>query len=239
MGWRTSWRTPWQRSCGNRSVLIVPAACESGASRVQLMQRLHRLVEDADLRAAEDLFGATVDLNTFEPKSAKDFEEYAKALVANYIRPQVSRSVFALFGCQNLHDSEGTTPLQERNAHYKTLAKALVKQVLAPLDVAQVKDLEVMVAGVRSDKLREEKAAAAAKKRKLLYSMSKNCAQWCINSRTICHENIERKLYYDYTARRHQIPSDEALENVCRGGEEEKHQCGTERRLSGAGRLCL
>lgn len=52
----------------------------------------------------------------------------------------------------------------ERDPKYKSLLKALVKGMLAECEVQQVKDLEACLAGIRADKLKEEKAAAAAKK---------------------------------------------------------------------------
>ena len=51
-----------------------------------------------------------------------------------------------------------------RSAHYKALVKALVKAALGPMDVQQAKDVEVCLAGVRADKVKEETAAKAAKK---------------------------------------------------------------------------
>ena len=42
--------------------------------------------------------------------------------------------------------------------------KALVKAALGPMDVQQAKDVEVTLAGVRADKVKEETAAKAAKK---------------------------------------------------------------------------
>ena len=42
--------------------------------------------------------------------------------------------------------------------------KALVKAALGPMDVQQAKDVEVCLAGVRADKVKEETAAKAAKK---------------------------------------------------------------------------
>ena len=51
-----------------------------------------------------------------------------------------------------------------RSSHYKALVKALVKAALGPMDVQQAKDVEVCLAGVRADKVKEETAAKAAKK---------------------------------------------------------------------------
>lgn len=100
-----------------------------------------RLQEQSDLNAFKDLMGVEdVDLDTFEPKSAKDFESLARTLVNKHILPY------------------------EKDPKFKTLLKALMKSVLAESDVQQVKDLESCLAGIRTDKLKEEKAATAAKK---------------------------------------------------------------------------
>ena len=61
-----------------------------------------RLVEEADFRAAQELFGGQ-DLDKMQPKSAKDFEDYAAALVHKYVAAH------------------------SRSPHYKTLVKALLK----------------------------------------------------------------------------------------------------------------
>lgn len=45
----------------------------------------NRLIEEADYAATQELFGATVDLDAMLPKSAKDFEQFAEALVAKYL----------------------------------------------------------------------------------------------------------------------------------------------------------
>ncbi|KAK9831396.1 hypothetical protein WJX81_000730 [Elliptochloris bilobata] len=102
--------------------------------------RQQKLVEEADLQAAMDLFGADLDLDKMQPRSAKDFEDLARALAAKYLHPH------------------------GRSPHYKALVKALVKAALGPMDVQQAKDMEVCLAGVRADKVKEETAAKAAKK---------------------------------------------------------------------------
>ena len=43
-----------------------------------------RLVEDADFRAAQELFGGQ-DLDKMQLKSAKDFEDFAATLVHKYV----------------------------------------------------------------------------------------------------------------------------------------------------------
>lgn len=112
---------------------------------------LDRLVEEADLAAAQDLFGATIDLDASQPKSAKEFEDFGSALVQKYLIPH------------------------SKSAHYKTLVKAVAKFALKPLDVQQTKDIETAVAGIRAEKLKEKTAADAAKKGELLHVHVRTC----------------------------------------------------------------
>lgn len=51
------------------------------------LAHLHRLVEESDLRAAQELFGsssgaASSKLDAMLPKTVKDFEEYTQLLAA-------------------------------------------------------------------------------------------------------------------------------------------------------------
>ena len=62
-------------------------------------------MEDADLAAAQDLFGSNVNLDTLQPKSAKEFEDFGAALVQKYVLPH------------------------EKSAHYKALVKAVSPSV--------------------------------------------------------------------------------------------------------------
>ncbi|KDD75338.1 translation initiation factor 3 eIF3 [Helicosporidium sp. ATCC 50920] len=103
--------------------------------------RRQRLVEEADYAHTMDLFkGSERELEGFLPKGAKDFEEYA-ALVAN-------KYLLAHAG----------------SSHYKLLVKHLLRHALRPMSAQEVKDVESSVAGLRSEKLKEEKAAAAKNK---------------------------------------------------------------------------
>jgi hypothetical protein len=97
-------------------------------------------VEDADLASAQELFGSNINLDAMQPKSAKDFEDFAAALINKYVAPHA------------------------KSAHYKTLVKAVMKGAVRPLDMQQTKDIETAVAGMRSEKLKEKAAAEAAKK---------------------------------------------------------------------------
>jgi translation initiation factor 3 subunit J len=104
--------------------------------------RQQKLVEDADYEATMDLFGKSIDLETFVPKSAKDFEDLGKALAAKYLLPH----------------SKGNA------ASYKAGIKSLLHASLRPLSASESKDIETVVAGIRSDKLKAEKAAIGGKK---------------------------------------------------------------------------
>jgi len=104
--------------------------------------RQQRLVEDADYEATMDLFGKSINLETFVPKSAKDFDDLGKAVAAKYLLPH----------------SKGNA------ASYKAGIKALLHAALRPLTASEAKDVETVVAGIRSDKIKAEKAAVGGKK---------------------------------------------------------------------------
>lgn len=97
-------------------------------------------MEEADFAAAQDLFGANIDLDAMQPMSAKDFDDFGTALVNKYLAPHA------------------------KSTHYKSLVKAVAKAAIKPLDLQQTKDIETAVAGMRSDKVKEKAAADAAKK---------------------------------------------------------------------------
>ena len=69
---------------------------------IRLFAPANRLVEEADFRAAQELFGGQ-DLDKMHLKSGKDFEDFASALAHKYLL------------------AHGSSP------HYKTLVKALFK----------------------------------------------------------------------------------------------------------------
>ena len=107
-------------------------------------------MEDADLKAAQDLFGPGLDLDKGAPKTAKEAEEFGRGLALKYMAPLAS------------------------NQHYKAALKALVKGATQPSSVQDIKDLEACLAGVRSDKIKEENAAKLAKKGEQLG----HCTHW-------------------------------------------------------------
>ena len=109
-----------------------------------------RLEEEADLQHAKDLFGSNSkepsQLDAFQPKSLKDHEELARMIAEQYLLPH------------------------SKNQHYKTLLKAILKQCCgaATITTQEVKDLETCIAGIKSDKLKQEKAAKDALKGKAI-----------------------------------------------------------------------
>lgn len=106
--------------------------------------RQQRMIEEADLRAAQELFGGASGsggskLDSMLPKSVKDFEEYAEALVSRYVL------------------------VHKDSKNYKVLIKALLRGACEPLSTEDVKEVENSAGTIRADKVKAEKAAAAAK----------------------------------------------------------------------------
>ena len=148
----------------------------------------HRLIEDSDLKAAQELFGGQekldVKLDEFSPKTAKDFEILGRVLASTYVIPHAS------------------------SQHYKGLLKALVKAVLAPSDTQFVKDVETTLAGLRTEKLKEERAKATAAK-------GVACLPWSCFVVVVCH--LECCLPYIWLKACHAAHS--LLPGIC-------HLCG-------------
>ncbi|KAK9864345.1 hypothetical protein WJX84_004020 [Apatococcus fuscideae] len=103
-------------------------------------KRQQQLAEAADLRAAEELFGTGLALEKGAPKTAKEAEEFGRGLALKYLHPMAG------------------------SQHYKAALKALLKAGTQVSSVQDIKDLEACLAGVRSDKIKEENAAKLAKK---------------------------------------------------------------------------
>eukprot|EP00193_Tetraselmis_chui_P012869 CAMPEP_0177770050 /NCGR_PEP_ID=MMETSP0491_2-20121128/10698_1 /TAXON_ID=63592 /ORGANISM="Tetraselmis chuii, Strain PLY429" /LENGTH=222 /DNA_ID=CAMNT_0019287199 /DNA_START=243 /DNA_END=911 /DNA_ORIENTATION=- len=102
--------------------------------------RQQRLVEEADFAAVKDLFGTDRSLDTFIPKSAKEFDEFARMLAHKYLLPHADSS------------------------HYKSLLKSLNKVALVSMTAQETKDVETCLAGIRTDKLKAEREAVKEKK---------------------------------------------------------------------------
>ena len=101
--------------------------------------RQQRLVEEADLAAARELFGTALDLDGAKPpKGAAACEAWGRTVAGKYVTPHAERP------------------------HYQALLRALLRAALDPLEPGAVKEVEAVVAGVRSDKLKAEAAAKAA-----------------------------------------------------------------------------
>lgn len=105
--------------------------------------RKQRLEEEADMRAGvfgESGAASAAKLAAMLPKSVKDFEEYADLVVKSFVAPHAA------------------------NKNYKAFLKALLRAAAAPLSAEDAKEIENAAAAVRADKVKEEKAALAAKK---------------------------------------------------------------------------
>lgn len=105
--------------------------------------RKQRLEEEADMRAG--VFGAegaasAAKLAAMIPKSVKDFEEYADLVFKNFFLPHTA------------------------NKNYKVFIKTLLKASVDPLTSEEAKEIENAAGTIRADKVKAEKAAAAAKK---------------------------------------------------------------------------
>lgn len=104
--------------------------------------RQQKLVEDADFDATMELFGSTRDLASFAPRTLKEYEEFGQLVAVKHLMPLAKAA----------------------SPHYKAAVKALLKVALRALSSSEAKDVETCVAGVRADKLKEEKANAGGKK---------------------------------------------------------------------------
>ncbi|XP_076924063.1 uncharacterized protein LOC143586391 [Bidens hawaiensis] len=106
--------------------------------------RQQRLVEEADYKNTEELFGSkkgdekTIDY--FIPKSENDFLEYAQ-LISNKLRPY------------------------EKSFHYIGLLKHVMRLSMTTLKAADAKEVASSVTAIANEKLKAEKEAAAGKKK--------------------------------------------------------------------------
>jgi len=102
--------------------------------------RQQRLVEEADLRAAQELFGGSgKGLDGMLPKTLKDFEDYADNLVGRYVA------------------------IHKDSKNYRAFLKAVIKKATEHLTGEDTKELENAIMTIRMDKQKAEKAAAAGK----------------------------------------------------------------------------
>ncbi|KAJ3693966.1 hypothetical protein LUZ60_009446 [Juncus effusus] len=113
--------------------------------------RQQRLIEEADYKAAAELFkkkgGDDKTLETFIPKSESDFEEYAE-LISHKIRPY------------------------EKSYHYIGLLKAIMRSAMVNMKAAEAKDIASSVNAISNEKIKLEKEAGkkktGSKKKQLL-----------------------------------------------------------------------
>ena len=97
------------RSACNRAIPKLHRRLAEVWGDVLLRLHLCRLVEAADLRAAQELFGTDTPLDKMQPKSLREFESYGRTVALQYLKPH------------------------EQAPHYKGLLKALVKSALENL----------------------------------------------------------------------------------------------------------
>lgn len=103
--------------------------------------RKQRLVEAADLKVAQDLFGSDTSLDKMRPKTLREYETFGRTVALQYLKSH------------------------EQAPHYKGLLKALLKSALENLPLQETKDLETTIAGLRSDKIKADAADKAAAKK--------------------------------------------------------------------------
>ena len=121
--------------------------------------RRQRLVEESDLRAAQELFGSgggaagtsgaggadseqakmrrRLDEVGLLPKALKEFEEIGQLAAKIFVVPHASQK------------------------HYKALVKAMLRAACEPLSAEDSKEIETAASAVRADKVKADKAAAA------------------------------------------------------------------------------
>ena len=105
--------------------------------------RRQRLVEEADLEMAKELFGTNTESSkpSFSgkaPATAKEAEEYGRALIAMFLAPHAG------------------------SPQYKTLVKSVLKASMQHLDAPACKEMEAAAAAVRAEKVKADAAAKAA-----------------------------------------------------------------------------
>ncbi len=106
------------------------------------------------MQFTKDTFGS--DLEKGAPKSAKEAEDFGRAVASKHLSPMVS------------------------SQHYKVVIKALVKAAMQNYSVQDIRDLEACLAGLRSDKIKEENAAKLAKKGQWPLIPRPACVYWIV-----------------------------------------------------------
>lgn len=107
--------------------------------------RQQRLVEEADLRAAQEAFGGggggRSKLDTMIPKTEAEMSEYADLLFGKYLRSL------------------------ERSPNYRHLLKELLKKATDHMETSGVKEIESAVVVIRNAKMKEDKDKSAKTKK--------------------------------------------------------------------------
>ncbi len=114
---------------------------ETLADPVAEKLRRQKLVEEADLEAAKELFGTDgeeIDLGTYAPKSEKEFVKFGTLVATKYLTPF------------------------KTSAFYKEAIKSFVKSATKTMSAAEVKEVEAAIVAIRNDKVKSEKAESAA-----------------------------------------------------------------------------
>lgn len=113
---------------------------ETLADPVAEKLRRQKLVEEADLIAAKELFGTdgeAIDLTTYAPKSEKEFAKYGNLVATKYMT------------------------VVKDSAFYKETVKAFIKNAVRNSSAAEIKEIEASIVAIRNDKVKKEKADAA------------------------------------------------------------------------------
>ena len=113
---------------------------ETLADPVAEKLRRQKLVEEADLISAKELFGTdgeAIDLTTYAPKSEKEFAKYGNLVATKYMT------------------------VVKDSAFYKETVKAFIKNAVRNSSAAEIKEIEASIVAIRNDKVKKEKADAA------------------------------------------------------------------------------
>jgi len=106
--------------------------------------RRQKLVEQADLEAAKELFGtdgSEIDLATFNPQNEKAFAKFGKLVATKFLTP-VNDHVF-----------------------FKEAVKAFTMVAVKQMTAAEVKEVEATLVAIRTEKVKAEKAESLASAR--------------------------------------------------------------------------
>ena len=129
---------------GTSKASAAAAAAEDEALDDPLAEKLRRqrLVEEADLEMAKELFGTSdagkASVSGKAPATAKEADEHGRAVSAMFLAPHAAAP------------------------QYKNLVKAVLTAAMQHLDAPACKELEAAAAAVRAEKVKAEAAAKAA-----------------------------------------------------------------------------